>query len=75
MTKDTWEKPRGVGSGEGGGDGWGGVEWWGKMQTTVLEQQLKNKIKVTKNKIKSDNPQGMGHFGELPPHSAICSDC
>ena len=23
-TKDTWTKPRGVESGEGGGDGWGG---------------------------------------------------
>ena len=26
--KDTWTKPRGVESGEGGGDGWGG---WGEV--------------------------------------------
>ena len=28
--KDTWTKPRGVESGEGGGDGWGRGEWWGE---------------------------------------------
>ena len=37
--KDTWTKPKGVGSRVGGKDGWregyGGV----KMETTVLEQQ------------------------------------
>ena len=37
--KDTWTKPRGVGSGEGGGDGWDERSGGGKMKTTVLEQQ------------------------------------
>ena len=38
--KDTWTKPRWVGSGVGGRDGWGGEEWGGgEMETTVLEQQ------------------------------------
>ena len=37
--KDTWTKPRGVGSGEGGGDGGGGRSNGGKVKTTVLEQQ------------------------------------
>ena len=36
--KDTWTKPRGVETGEGGGDRWGGGEKWGKRQKTVLEQ-------------------------------------
>ena len=26
----------------GGGEGWGREEWWREMETTVLEQQLKN---------------------------------
>ena len=26
--KDTWTKPRGLESGEGGEDGWGWGEWW-----------------------------------------------
>ena len=26
--KDTWTKPKGVGSSVGGGDGWGGCVWW-----------------------------------------------
>ena len=48
--KDTWTKPRGrVEVGEGGGLVGGGV-WGGeKMQTTVIEQQLKKKTKK-KNK-------------------------
>ena len=33
--KDTWTKPKGVGSRVGGGDGWGRV----KMEITILEQQ------------------------------------
>ena len=28
--KDTWTKPKGVGSRVGGGDGWGGRLWWGE---------------------------------------------
>ena len=34
--KDTWTKPKGVGSRMGGGDGWGRGPWWGE---NVLEQQ------------------------------------
>ena len=37
--KDTWTKPRGVGSRVRGGDGCGRREWWEKMETTGLEQQ------------------------------------
>ena len=36
--KDTWTKPSGVESGEGGGDGWGWGTGGQKRQTTVLEQ-------------------------------------
>ena len=36
--KDTWTKPKGVGSRVGGEDG---GEWWGKMETTVLGEQYK----------------------------------
>ena len=28
--KDTWTKPKGVGSRVGGGVGWGGGPWWGE---------------------------------------------
>ena len=28
--KDTWTKPKGVGSRLDGGDGWGGGQWWSK---------------------------------------------
>ena len=34
--KDTWTKPRGVGSGEGGGDGWGWREMGGKWRQLYL---------------------------------------
>ena len=37
--KDTWTKPKGVGSGEGGGMAGVGGSGGGKRQTTVLEQQ------------------------------------
>ena len=37
--KDTWTKPRGLGSGEGYADGWGGAEWWGEIGDSCLEQQ------------------------------------
>ena len=37
--KDTWTKPRGVESGEGGGDSWVGGRGRGKRQKTVFEQQ------------------------------------
>ena len=40
--KDTWTKPKGVGLRVEGGDGWGGGAGGVKMETTVLEQQLKN---------------------------------
>ena len=41
--KDTWAKPKGVGSRVGGGDG--GVRGHGevKMETVVLEQQLRKR--------------------------------
>ena len=39
--KDTWTKPKGVGSRVGSGDGWGGGHGEVKMETTVLEQQFK----------------------------------
>ena len=37
--KDTWTKPKGVGSRVGSGDGWAWWEWCGEMMITVLEQQ------------------------------------
>ena len=37
--KDTWTKPKGVGSRVGSGDDWGGENDGGKMETTVLEKQ------------------------------------
>ena len=37
--KDTWTKPKGVGSRVGGGCGWGHGDWWEKMETSVLKQQ------------------------------------
>ena len=37
--KDSWTKPKGVGSRVGGGGRRGGWAWWEKMETTVLEQQ------------------------------------
>ena len=37
--KDTWKKPKGVGSRVGSGDGLGGGECGGEMETTVLKQQ------------------------------------
>ena len=37
--KDTWTKPKGVGSSVGSGEGLGGGSGGGKMETTVLEQQ------------------------------------
>ena len=45
--KDTWTKPKEVGSRVEGGDGWGsgGV----KMETILLEQQLKNKTRYKKH--------------------------
>ena len=41
--KDTWTEPRcrGWRLRVGGGDGWGGGCGGGKMETTILEQQLK----------------------------------
>ena len=36
--KDTWTKPK-AGKVEGGRRGWG----WGKMETTILQEQLKKK--------------------------------
>ena len=38
--KDTWTKPKGVGSRVEGGDGWARGTGGGKMETIVLEQQL-----------------------------------
>ena len=48
--KDTWTKPK-RGRIEGGRWGWMGQGrlMGGKMETTVLEQQLKNKIKSREN--------------------------
>ena len=37
--KDTWTKPKGVGSRVRSGDDWGEGSREGKMETTVLEQQ------------------------------------
>ena len=37
--KDTWAKPKGVGSRVRSRDGWGRGSGGGKMKTTVLEQQ------------------------------------
>ena len=37
--KDTWTKPKGLGSRLGSGDGWGGGCGGGEMETTVLEHQ------------------------------------
>ena len=37
--KDTWTKPKGVGSGVGGKDGWSGGCGEVKMETTVVGQQ------------------------------------
>ena len=37
--KDTWTKPKGVGSRVRGGDGWGRGSGGGEMETTVLEKQ------------------------------------
>ena len=36
--KNTWTKPKGVGSRMGSGDDWDGGKGGGKMKTTVLEQ-------------------------------------
>ena len=37
--KDTWTKPKGIGSTVGGMDGWGRERGGMKIKTTVLEQQ------------------------------------
>ena len=37
--KDTWTKPKGVGSRVGSGYGWSGGSSGGEMQTIILEQQ------------------------------------
>ena len=37
--KDTWTKPKGVGSRVGSEDGWGSGSSGEEMETTVLEQQ------------------------------------
>ena len=39
--KDTWTKPRGVGSGEGGGDGWGVGGWWGENADNCTQTTIK----------------------------------
>ena len=38
--KDTWTKPKGVGSRVGSEDGWGSGSSGEEMETTVLEQQF-----------------------------------
>ena len=44
--KDTWTKPRGVGSGEGGRDGWGrGGMVGGKCTQMYLNNNKKNPLK------------------------------
>ena len=53
--RDTWTKPKGVGSGVGVGNGWEGAGVEGEMETTVCEQQLKKKRK-TLWKIQDFNP-------------------
>ena len=49
--KDPWTNPKGEGWRVGDGDGWGGESGGEKMETTVFEQQLKNKYneKLFKN--------------------------
>ena len=34
--KDTWTKPKAVGSRVGGGDGWGRGPWWGENEDNCI---------------------------------------
>ena len=44
--KDTWTKPKEVGSRVGGWDGWSRGHGGVKMETIVLEQQFKKKLYI-----------------------------
>ena len=51
--KDTWTKPRGVGSRVGGGDGWSEGEWWGgngENYTSTTIKKVKKRKKFVKRK-------------------------
>ena len=47
-------------TGEGGGEGQGTGEGWGERQKTVLEQQLKKKIKFKNNKLIKNKNENSG---------------
>ena len=50
--KDSWTKPRGIGSRVGGGDGWGGGWWGGEWGQLCLSN---NKIIKKKEMQKKNN--------------------